>query len=61
EKVLIERITLLSNTGHCISKQTVQKKAEYLCGWKPGQTWVCCFLSHQPYVVLGRLLGLDPK
>ena len=45
EDILVEWIVLLSNTGHCLSKRTVRKKAEHLCGRKPGQSWVSTFLS----------------
>ena len=61
ENILIEWIVLLSDTGHCIGKRTVRKKAEYLCGRTPGQTWVRVFLSRHPEVVLGKPSGLDPK
>jgi Tc5 transposase-like DNA-binding protein len=61
EKVLIEWIIHLSDTGHCISKRSVQKKAELICSQQPGQTWVCAFLSCHPRIVLGKPLGLDPK
>jgi hypothetical protein len=61
ENILIEWIVLLSDTGHCIGKRTVRKKAEYLCGRKPGQTWVRSFLSRHPNVVLRKPSGLDPK
>lgn len=61
ENILIEWITLLSDTGHCISKQTLRKKAEILCGHKPGQTWIRPFLSRHPEIVLGKPSGLDPK
>ena len=61
ENILIELIILLSDTSHCISKQTVQKKTEYLCGQKPGQTWIHTFLSCHLDVILGKPSGLDPK
>jgi hypothetical protein len=61
ENVLIEWIILLSDTGHCISKRTVRKKAEHICGQKPGQTWIHSSLSHHPEVVLGKPSSLDPK
>jgi hypothetical protein len=61
ENILIEWITLLSDTGHCISKQTLRKKAEVLCGHKPGQTWIRSFLSRHPEIVLRKPSGLDPK
>jgi hypothetical protein len=61
ENVLIEWILLLADTGHCISKRTVRKKAEYICGQKPGQTWIRSFLSRHPEVILGKPSGLDPK
>src|SRR6516162_9833652 len=35
EDVLMEWIIHLANTGHCISKRTVQKKAKLLSGHKP--------------------------
>jgi Tc5 transposase DNA-binding domain len=61
ENILIEWITLLSDTGHCISKRTLRKKAEVLCGRKPGQTWIRSFLSRHTEIVLGKPSGLDPK
>ncbi|KAF8222360.1 hypothetical protein L208DRAFT_1106343, partial [Tricholoma matsutake] len=44
EKVLVDWITFLSDTGHPLSKQTIQKKAEALCGKKPSKTWNVYFL-----------------
>jgi hypothetical protein len=61
ENVLVEWITLLADTGHCISKRMLRTKAEALCGRKPGTMWICYFLSRHPEVVLGKPLGLDPK
>jgi Tc5 transposase DNA-binding domain len=61
ENILVEWITLLSDTGHCISKRTLRKKAEVLCGRKPGQTWIRSFLSRHSEIVLGKPSGLDPK
>ena len=61
EKVLVDWIILLSDTGHCISKRMLRKKAEIICHHKPGTTWVRHFLSRHPEIVLGKPLGLDPK
>jgi len=61
ENILVEWIILLLDTGHCISKRTLRKKAEILCGHKPGPTWIHYFLSHHPEIVLGKPSGLDPK
>ena len=61
EKVLVDWVILLSDTGHCISKRMLQKKAEILCGHKPGRTWVYSFLLRHPEIVLGKPSGLDPK
>ena len=61
ENVLVEWVILLSETGHCIGKRMLQKKAELLCGHKAGTTWVCIFLSRHPELVLGKPSGLDPK
>jgi hypothetical protein len=61
ENVLVEWITLLSDTGHCLSKRTLQMKAEALCGHKPGKCWIYAFLSCHPEIMLGKPSGLDPK
>ena len=45
ENILIEWIILLADSAHAISKWTVHKKAELLCGKKPGTTWVHTFLK----------------
>jgi len=60
ENILIEWI-ILAETGHCISKRTLRKKAKFICGQKPGETWVQVFLSRHPKIVLGKPSGLDPK
>ena len=61
ENVLVEWVILLSDTGHCIGKRMLRKKAETICGHKPGKCWVYSFLSRHPEVVLGKPSGLDPK
>ena len=61
EDVLVKWVILLSDTGHCISKQMLQKKAKILCSQKPGKNWIYAFLSRHPEIVLGKPSGLDPK
>lgn len=61
EDTLVEWIILLAETGHAISKRTLRKKAEIICGTKPGSTWIRTFLKRHPDVVLGKPSGLDPK
>lgn len=61
EKVLVDWIVFLSDTAHPLSKRTIRKKAEVLCGRKPGFRWIYSFLSRWPEIKLGRPSGLDPK
>ena len=61
EKVLINWIVFLSDMAHPLNKQTIQKKAEALCGKKPSQSWIRWFLRHWPEIQLGKPSGLDPK
>jgi len=61
EKVLVDWITFLSDTGHPLSKRTIWKKAEALCGKKPSKTWILYFLQRHTEVKLGKPSGLDPK
>ena len=61
ENILIDWIILLVETGHCISKRTLQKKAKLVCGQKPSKTWAQVFLSRHPKIILGKPSSLDPK
>jgi hypothetical protein len=61
EEVLVDWITFLSDTGHPLSKRTIRKKAEALCGKKPSKSWITYFLRRHSEVKLGRPSGLDPK
>src|SRR5882762_2469836 len=61
EKVLVDWIIYLSDTAHPLSKRTIQKKAEVLCGKKPSQSWIRWFLRRWPGIQLGKPSGLDPK
>jgi hypothetical protein len=54
EKVLIDWIIFFSDTGHPLSKQTIRKKAEALCGKKPCKSWILYFLQQHPEVRLGK-------
>ena len=61
EKVLVDWIIFLSDTGHPLSKRTIRTKAQALCGKKPSQTWIFFFLRRHPEIKLGKPSGLDPK
>ena len=61
EKVLVDWIVYLSSTGHPLSKRTIRKKAQDMCGKKPSRNWVPLFLKRNPSVKLGKPSGLDPK
>ena len=61
KKVLVDWIQYLSSTGHLLSKWTIQKKAEDICGKKPSQNWIPLFLGQNPDIKLGKPSGLDPK
>jgi len=61
ENVLVDWIKYLSSTGHPLSKRTIRKKAQDLCGKKPSQNWIPLFLKRNPSIKLGKPSGLDPK
>ncbi|KAG6816620.1 hypothetical protein H0H87_004467, partial [Tephrocybe sp. NHM501043] len=61
EHVLIDWIKFLSDIGHTLSKRTIRKRAEALCGKKPSQSWIVFFLRRHPDIKLGKPSGLDPK
>jgi len=61
EKVLVDWIIFLSDIGHPLSKRTIRKKAEALCGKKPSKSWIIYFLRRHPEIRLGKPSGLDPK
>jgi hypothetical protein len=61
EKVLVDWIEYLSSTGHPLSKRTIRKKAQDLCGKKPSRNWIPLFLRRNPSIKLGKPSGLDPK
>lgn len=61
ERVLVDWITFLSDTGHPLSKRTIRKKAEALCGKKPSESWIHYFLGRHLDIKLGKPSGLDPK
>jgi Tc5 transposase DNA-binding domain len=61
ESVLVDWITFLSGTGHPLSKRTIRKKAEALCGKKPSESWIRYFLGRHLEIKLGKPSGLDPK
>jgi hypothetical protein len=61
EMVLVDWITFLSDTGHPLSKRTIRKKAEALCGKKPSKSWIVYFLRRHSTIKLGKPSGLDPK
>lgn len=61
EKVLVDWIIFLSDTSHPLTKRSVRKKAEALCGRKPGESWIRGFLERHPEIRLGKPSGLDPK
>ena len=61
ERVLVDWVIFLSDTAHPLNKQSIQKRAEALCGKKPSVNWIYWFLKHWPEIQLGRPSGLDPK
>jgi hypothetical protein len=61
ENVLVDWVILLLDTGHCISKQTLQMKAKTIYGHKPGKSWLHAFFSHHPEIMLRKPSGLDLK
>jgi hypothetical protein len=61
ENVLVDWIHHLSSSGHPLTKQTIRKKAEDICGKKPSPNWVPLFLHRHPDIKLGQPSGLDPK
>ena len=61
EKVLVDWINHLSSTGHPLSKWTIRKKAEDLCGKKPSRNWIPLCLHWHATVKLGKPSALDPK
>jgi hypothetical protein len=61
ERVLVDWILFFSDTSHPLSKRTIRKKAQAICGKKPSKTWVYFFLARWPEITLGKPSGLDPK
>ena len=58
EKVLVDWIEYLSSTGHPLSKCTIRKKAQDLCGKKPSRNWIPLFLKRHSGIKLGKPSGL---
>src|ERR1700678_3881562 len=61
ERVLVDWILFYSDTSHPLSKWTIRKKAQAICGKKPSKSWVYFFLARWPEITLGKPSGLDPK
>jgi hypothetical protein len=61
EKVLVDWIIFLSNTRHPLSRRTIRKKAEAICGKVPSAKWIYLSLAQHPDIKLGKPSGLDPK
>ena len=61
EHVLVDWIHFYSNTSHPLSKRTIRKKVQCICGKKPSKGWIHGFLGRWPEITLGKPSGLDPK
>jgi hypothetical protein len=61
EKVLVDWIEYLSSTGHPLSKCTIHKKAQDLCGKNPLRTGPLYFSSAIPASNWANHLGLTPN
>jgi hypothetical protein len=61
ERVLVDWILFYSDTSHPLSKQTIRRKAQCICGKKPSKGWIRLFLGRWPEITLGKPSGLDPK
>jgi Tc5 transposase DNA-binding domain len=61
EKVLVDWIIFLSDTSHPLSKRSIRRKAEALCGRKPGESWIRGFLERHQRLSLEDHLALIPN
>lgn len=61
ERVLVDWIHFYSDTSHPLSRRTIRKKAQCICGKKPSKGWIRSFLLRWPEIKLGKPSGLDPK
>lgn len=59
ERVLVDWIYFYAETANPLSRRVILRRAEAICGKRPGKSWLRSLLRRWPEITLGKLSGLN--